>query len=304
MIDFAKATINDKKLYRSFFSDERERGCEYSFANLILWGQQNIATLHGCLLRLSYYGGHIAYAFPLGKEEKLKDALEEIFADAKERNIPCVFMGVYEKDKEILEQLYPDKFRFEHHRDGFDYIYDINDLCDLKGRKFHAKRNHLHRFRDLYPDHSTEVLSKSNLKLAEDFAEQWYKEKLQADPDGGFEMEQTALSKAFRYYDDLEMEGLLLKNGNEVLGFTIGSRLSQSTFDVHFEKAREEIQGAYAAINNEFAKHLRGKFPELRFLNREEDMGIEGLRKAKESYRPHHFAEKYMAIPLEVKNGN
>lgn len=76
---------------------------------------------------------------------------------------------------------------------------------------------------------------------------------------------------------------------------TMGSRLGPDTFDIHFEKAREDVDGAYAAVNCEFARHLRAKYPELRYLNREDDLGLEGLRKAKLSYNPHHMVEKFWA---------
>ncbi len=301
MIDFKPSDVNQREFYDSFFTDKKERGCEYSFANLVLWGQQNIAQVHGCLVRLSYYGGHIAYAFPIGDGNKEK-AIEELLKDAEERNIPCAFMGVYEEDKSLLEALHPNKFRFVFARDSFDYIYDINNLCDLAGRKYHQKRNHLHRFKDAYPRYKTQLLTKENIHLARDFAANWYKEKLCANPVSDFDMEQIALDRAFRYFDELELEGILLLNEDEVLAFTIGSRISEDTFDVHFEKAKESVQGAYTAINNEFAKHLRERYPKLLYLNREEDMGIEGLRKAKESYRPHHLIEKYMAFPMEDDN--
>lgn len=303
MIDFKPADTNDKEFFLDFFTDKRERGCEYGFANIVMWGQQNIAEVCGCLVRLSYYGGHIAYAFPVGNGNT-EAALNEIFLDAEKRSIPCVFMGVYEQDKEFLQNLYPDKFIFESARDSFDYIYDINSLCDLSGRKLHQKRNHLHRFRDAFPEYKSEILTKDNLHLAKNFAAAWYKEKLEANPVSDFDMEQIALDKAFRYFEELELQGMLLKNGEEILAFTMGSQLSDNTFDVHFEKAKDNVQGVYAAINNEFSKYIRETFPHILYLNREEDMGIEGLRKAKESYRPHHLIEKYMAYPAEAKDEN
>lgn len=299
MIDFIPANITHKEVYSSFFTDDRERGCEYSFVNLIMWGQQNIATLEKNLIRLSYYGGHIAYAFPVGENDKQK-VLSAIIEDAKERDIPCVFMGVYKEDKEILETLFPNKFRFVLNRDSFDYVYDITDLCELSGRKYHQKRNHLHRFKEAQPDYTTEEITKDNIYLVKDFASAWYKEKLSLNPVSDFDMEQIALGKAMQNYDALSMEGLILKNNDEVLGFTMGSRLSHNTFDIHFEKAKDNIQGAYAAINNEFALYLHNKYPSVLYLNREEDMGIEGLRRAKESYRPHHLVEKYMVFPAEA----
>lgn len=303
MIDFWAVTARDKKLYENFESFIIHRGCEYNFANLLLWGQQNIAVIHENLVRLSYYGGHISYAFPIGNGDK-KATIDEIIDDAKERGIPCVFMGVYEEDKELLKKLYPQKFHFELNSDSFDYIYDINDLCDLAGRKYHSKRNHLSRFKTSYPEYKTEVLTKDNLHIVKELAKEWYEAKLSINPTSDFDMEQIALHRAIDHYETLNLEGLLLKIDNNAVAFTIGSRMTKDTFDVNFEKAKAGFEGAYPVINNEFAKHLRAKFPELKYLDREEDMGIEGLRKAKESYKPLWLTEKYMAIPVEVYNDN
>ena len=127
----------------------------------------------------------------------------------------------------------------------------------------------------------------------------WYSVKKEENPDVDFLMEQAALSKAFRYYRELGMEGLVLLAGGDVLAFTLGSQLSSDTFDVHFEKARSDIDGAYTAITCEFARYIRSKYPHIRFLNREDDMGLEGLRKSKESYYPHHLVKKCWACLLE-----
>lgn len=112
-------------------------------------------------------------------------------------------------------------------------------------------------------------------------------------------MEQSAIAKALRHYDDLELEGLLLTDGTTPLAVTMGSKLNADTFDIHFEKALSIADGAYAAINQGFARHLRSKFPQIRWLNREDDLGLEGLRKAKLSYRPDHMVEKSWAHLLE-----
>jgi hypothetical protein len=95
------------------------------------------------------------------------------------------------------------------------------------------------------------------------------------------------------------MEGCVLLDGDEILAVTLGSRMAPDTFDIHFEKAREDVDGAYAAVNCEFARYLRLKYPEVKYLNREDDMGLEGLRKAKLSYQPDHLIEKYWACLAE-----
>ena len=112
-------------------------------------------------------------------------------------------------------------------------------------------------------------------------------------------LEQIAMERAFCRYEDLEMDGLLLRLDGRAVAMTMGSRMSPDTMDVHFEKALEDVDGAYAAVNSEFARYIRLKYPEIRFLDREDDMGLEGLRKAKLSYHPHHMAEKYRAYLVE-----
>ena len=303
MIEFSAVKVSDKALYDSFSDHIKYRGCEYNFANLVLWGQQNIALVHENLVRLSYYSGHISYAFPIGDGDKTA-TLREIFKDADERGIPCIFMGVYEEDKKLLEELHPNKFHFELSRDSFDYIYDINDLSDLAGRKYHSKRNHISRFRESHPNYSTEVLTKENLHIAKELAKEWYKTKLSINPTSDFDMEQIALHRVTDNYEALELDGLLLRIHGEAVAFTIGSRMTKDTFDINFEKAKAGFEGAYPVINKEFANYLREKYPDVKFLDREEDMGIEGLRKAKESYKPLHLTEKYLAIPAEVYNEN
>ena len=112
-------------------------------------------------------------------------------------------------------------------------------------------------------------------------------------------MEKAALTKALDHYSRLGLEGLVLRIGEETVAFTIGSFLCCDTMDVHFEKALSEAEGAYPVINFEFARYLRSKYPQLQYLNREDDMGLEGLRKAKLSYCPHHMVEKGWACLLE-----
>ncbi len=298
MIDFRPVSVNDKDLYNKYKDFTRGRGCEHTFANLLLWGEQHISIRDNVLLRFSYYHGHYSYSFPIGDGDK-KSAVTAIMEDAKERGIPCSFFGVYKEDIALLESLYPGKFAFIKSRDSFDYVYDINNLADLKGRKYHSKRNHLHRFREAYPNYTVEPVDNQNLHLAKKLAENWYKEKLAENPDSDFDMECTALERAFENYSALNMEGLLLKNGEDILAFTMASKMSDDTFDVHFEKALSDTATAYVAINYEFANYIRDKYPEVRYLDREEDMGLAGLRKAKESYRPAYLTEKYRAVPID-----
>lgn len=298
MIDYAPLTLADQALYESYLRDGRERGCEFSFANLYLWGRQNFAVLHGHITFFSQFNRRSVYPFPLGTGDK-KPILDAIIADARARGIPCRITSLNAADRETLETLYPDRFRFHCDEGAFDYVYAIDDLADLKGKKYHAKRNHLNRFYEAFPDYTVEELNENNLPRVQEMTDAWYAAHAEENPNGDYHMEKAALSKAFRDYRELGLDGLVLLNENEVLAVTLGSRLSPDTIDVHFEKARADVNGAYAAINCEFARHIRKKYPEIRFLNREEDMGLEGLRKAKKSYHPHHMVEKCWACLLE-----
>ena len=270
------------------------RGCEYSFANLNMWGRQRGAFVNGYLVLFSQFDRRSVYPFPIGQGE-IRPVLDAVIADARERGIPCCFSAMTKEDCQTLERLYPGKFRFHSDRGTFDYIYDINDLADLRGRKFQRKRNHLHRFRDAHPDCVARPLTAENLPAVRRMVDQWFAIRLEADPHEDFHLERVALERAFSDLEGLGMEGLVLEEQGEILAVTIGSPLSDSTFDVHFEKARLDVEGAYNAINFEFARYLRQQYPALRWLNREDDMGLEGLRKAKLSYCPAMLLEKYWA---------
>lgn len=298
MIEFKPVTLEDKTVYEHYLMDGNERGCEYSFANLYLWGRQTATILHDHLVLFSQFNRRSVYPYPVGYGNK-QAVLDAIIADAKERGIPCRITGLCATDKQTLEELYPGRFRFHSDRDAFDYVYSIDNLADLKGKKYQRKRNHYNRFRDMFPTYTVTPLDEDNLLRVRQMVAKWYEDRLRENPGGDYLMEQVALSKAFQHYRELCMEGLVLLDGEDVLAVTLGSRMSDSTFDVHFEKARWDVNGGYAAINCEFARHIRNNYPQIQFLNREEDMGLEGLRKAKQRYYPHHMIEKSWACLLE-----
>ena len=298
MLDFTPISLDKKDLYTPYLRCGSHRGCAYSFVNLYLWGRQKATIVENQLVIFSQYDRKSVYLFPCGCSDP-KPALEAVVQDAKARGIPCRLVGLSHDDCALLETLYPGQLRYHFDRDSFDYVYDINDLADLPGRKFQKKRNHLNRFRQQNPEHILEPITAENLQEAQTLTEKWYAMRQAADPHSDFHMERAALDKALRHMDKLGLEGLLLRTAEGVVAMTLGSRLNKDTFDVHFEKALDIADGAYPAINNGFACYLRQKYPEVRYLNREDDLGIEGLRKAKLSYNPDHLIEKSWAHLLE-----
>lgn len=298
MIDFKPFRLEDRELYEQFLFNCGERGCEYSFVNLFLWGRQQAAVVNGQLLFFSQFNRRSVYLCPIGPGD-IQPALDAIIDDAAQRGIPCRLTGLLHDDCANLERLYPGRFRYHFDRDSFDYIYDINDLADLKGRKFQKKRNHLNRFRQDHPHCRLIPITGENLQTVREFVQSWYGARLAENPHGDYHMEQAAIEKALRHWSALRLEGLLLLDGETPLAIAMGSRLTDDTFDIHFEKALDIADGAYAAINQGFASYLRDKYPELCWLNREDDLGLEGLRKAKLSYCPDHMIEKNWACLLE-----
>ena len=298
MIPFHRACLEDKAPYESILMNCPERGCEYSFANLFLWGRQEIAFVENCVVFFSHFFGRSVYPYPLGIGDK-KAALEAILADSRQRGIPCRITGMTEADRQELEDLFPDRFSIRPARDSFDYVYTVDALADLKGKKLQKKRNHVNRFRTEHPDYRVEPICCENVARIQHMVNDWYVSRKLSDPEGDYFLESLAMAKAFRHYDALNMEGIALLEGDRVLAVTMGSLMAPDMMDVHFEKAVEDVPGAYNTVNAEFARHIRLKFPEVRFLNREDDMGIEGLRTAKLSYLPDHMIEKYQACLME-----
>ena len=294
MIPFERLDLHQKELYDQFLMNCGERGCEYSFANKFLWGRQKAAFLENHLVFFSLFDRRSVYPFPIGTGD-LKPILDTIIQDARERGIPCYLTSMTKSDCDALESLYPGRFQIHPDRDSFDYIYSIEELAELKGRKFQKKRTHLNRFMEKHPNWQVLPLDERTRAAAYCMLQSWYANRAQLNPMMDFHLEKLALDRAFAFQQQLDMEGIVLVENGAILAFAMGSRLNEDTFDIHFEKGREDIQGSYNLINREFARYLRDKYPEVKWLNREDDMGLEGLRTAKLSYNPDRLLEKYWA---------
>ena len=294
MIDFQKFDEQTKTEYLKALFAAGERGCEYSYANLNLWGRQRVARLDGFFVLFSQFDRFSIYPFPVGSGD-IRPVLDTVIRDARERGIICRLTGLTPADTMLVEELYPGQFRFHPDRDSCDYVYDIHDLADLKGRKYQKKRNHSNRFWQNHPNCAAVPITPENLPAVEAMVAAWYAGKQAGDPNNDYHLEKQALHRAFGHMQELGLEGLALMENGNILAMTMGSALSQDTFDIHFEKAMDYADGAYPAIAQAFAAYLREKHPDLRFLNREDDMGIPGLRQSKLSYFPHHLVVKFWA---------
>ena len=296
MLNFRRILPSDRDLLHAHFYQAEGHGSEYSFANLFLWGDQRVAFFDGAPLILSRFGAWYSYLMPLTAErEKAITLLRE---DAQARGIPFRLFGLLPEETAWLQTRCPQAFSYRLTRDSFDYVYDIDRLAELHGRKLQAKRNHCNRFEEAYPDYRGLPLTQELLPRCEAFAARWYATHEQEHPDTDYAGEKAALSMAFSHFDELHMVGILIETTDGDVAFSMGNRIREDTFDVNFEKALAEVNGAYPLVNREFARRIRAACPEIRFLNREDDMGIEGLRRAKESYFPDLLLEKTVAEAL------
>jgi hypothetical protein len=290
--------LEKKTEYDAYLMTCGNRGCEYSFANLYLWGRQKAAFYADQLVFFSQFNRKSVYLFPIGPGDR-KAAIDAIIHDANKRGIPCRLTGLIATDCEVLEHLYPGKFRFHHDRDSYDYVYDIHGLAELKGKKYQKKRNHLNRFLSAYPDCHGTAITDENVQEVRQMIKKWYDLREQEDPDADFHMEKAAIFKALDHRRELGMDGYALYVNNTCVAASMASPLSENVFDIHFEKALDKFEGVYAAINYYFSRYLREKYGAVKYLNREDDMGIPGLRHAKMSYRPDYMIEKNWACLLE-----
>lgn len=295
MLQFKKPALSDRTWIQEIYRRSGFRGAEYTFANLYLWSSYygEVCAYEGFLCqRLNYRGIH-QYIYPAGCGD-VKRVLDRLWQDSRDCGERFVVRSLTKETMAILQELYPGRFTYEENRDAFDYLYEIDTLAELAGKKYQAKRNHINRFLDNHPDWFTEAVTAEKLDVCRAVMDRWEQDHQGSD-------DKRAIEKAFEHYDELGFQGLLLYAApGEPVAFSMGNRISADTFDVNFEKAYADVQGAYPMINREFARMVRDSAPEIRYLNREDDMGVEGLRKAKESYHP-IFLEKYVARELAAE---
>jgi hypothetical protein len=227
---------------------------------------------------------------PFGLEKNnIAAALEKMIGYFEEHGWLVIIKGAEKFMVEELSGIKPDYFDITSDRDNFDYIYLVQDLIELRGRKFHVKKNHSNHFKRSYSNYQYLQITSENAAGCIDMAAAWYQERL--DEDLHLEFEQDAVNEVLNNWDVLSLTGGVLMLGNQIVAFSFGEQLNEDTAVIHVEKANTSFRGCYAVINQEYC---RNSFSHLRYINREEDMGIPGLRVAKESYNPIKMVEKYV----------
>ena len=232
---------------------------------------------------------------PIGSQDKMQDAITKILQVAEENCGDKEFMFVF-VEKSFADELacYPyAKFNISADRNNFDYVYLAQDLINLSGRKFHGKKNHLNAFKREYPDAKYLPITEEIIPQCREQINIWYETHKRANPDDEFICyERAAIHEIFDHFDAFKLKGGAILIDNKVVAFTFGEKLNSDTAVIHVEKADHNIRGIYVAINQSFVEN---EWADMIYINREEDMGIEGLRKAKNSYCPIKMIEKFNA---------
>ena len=293
MIEFKDITVEDKDTITSFTMNSCRRNCDLSFSNLCSWRfmyNTKFAVIDNFLVFKFWLHGRVSYMMPVGQGDPEKELIEKLIEDSQLEGEPLRLMGVCQGMKKRLNDILPEEFEFTTKRDYSDYIYLRSDLATLTGKKFQSKRNHINRFKKEYtykyvpitPDRVQECLY---------LEAEWCKAN-DCDKQDGTGNERQAIVFALEHFEELGLSGGILYANDKIVAFTFGMPINKETFGVHVEKADTTVDGAYAMINFEFANHIPETFT---YINREEDLGIEGLRKAKLSYQPETILEKFVA---------
>lgn len=282
MLEFRELRLSDKPWVDELLAISDFRGCDYCFANNLAWRRLNdtkITRYKDFYISASGSGEDFYFTFPAGGGD-YADVLSEMKEYAAANGLPFRVASVSDEMIPLFTEIYGDGIQISTDPGNYDYVYNAADLMELKGKKYHQKRNHLNNFyKNEWEFHP---LTERYFDECIEFAVNSYNESNGYDSKSSVS-EQFAINTFFSYFNELGLKGGVLFVSGKLVGFTIGERINSDTLGVHIEKAYHHVQGAYAAVNNEFAK-LCGR--DFAYINREEDLGIEGLRKSKLSYYP------------------
>ncbi len=279
-------------MFESYISKSHQRGSECAFSNLFVW--RDCYNIFWCVARdfllLKVRRNNVDfYIQPFGgKDEDLPLLMQEL----KEANQgrPFEMHGIYDFTRERFERVMPG-LEYIEDRDNWDYVYLQEKLATLGGRKLHGQKNHYNAFVKAHPDYVYEPITLDNMAECLDFGERWCDERVAEDP--SLADEKRAIQQAFISFDQLELRGGAIRFDGEIKAFSFGKKINEDTAVLHVEKAVHGVRGLYTAMTKEFAAHA---WTDVKYLNREEDMGHEGLRQAKEALHPEFMVKKYNVI--------
>lgn len=289
---FRRPELKDQELIESYFHRYPSRSCDRTFANVFLWARHyNVEfAVHKKVLLFRDDSAGYGFAFPAGEDEDVRNIIPDLIRWAEEDGQDFCLYGITKENFEKLDKWFPGMFEIEYDRDVADYVYEAEKLATLSGKKLHSKRNHINKFKTVHGENwSYETLTDENLEECFQMALKW-RNLNGCDDDLEKNAEMCVTLNSLRLFRELKLTGGFIRVDGKIVAFSIGEGINEDTFVVHIEKAFSDMEGAYTVINQQFIEHeVLGHY---RYVNREEDLGIEGLRKAKLSYKPAFLVEK------------
>ena len=297
MIEFHPVRLEDRSVIERYTMSSGICNCDLAFANMYCWQEvyhSAWAEIGGFLvIRFRIDGGdRIGYMQPVG-EGDFGPIIPLLREDAHAHGQRLRIIGLTDEGREMIRRMHVGQFAFESDRALEDYVYNAEDLRTLPGRRYQPKRNHINRFTAEYPDYHYEELTRDRFDECMALEREW--RKAHEGHTSELCAEQRAMQRGFEHFEELGLLGGCIYVGGRLVAFTFGSAVNDHTFDTHMEKADTEYDGAFTIINKLFAEHLPERFT---LINREEDLGLEGLRRAKLSYHPAFLQHKFQAIHL------
>lgn len=286
--DFHPITLDDKKIFDEVFSKYPIKHSENTFGTLYCWrhyGNYQIAFIEGCLIIRGETDAYTSIRAPIGP--KNQDVLNATIELALSSGGVAPFLMLESWQMDWISHVRPD-LEFYKDEDFSDYIYSSETLATLEGKQYLMIRKQLNRFRKKCPS-TVETISDENFDEVKEFLKRWCQYR-ECDKYTILKHEKEALNEALLAFDELQFEGLVIKPHGEIGGLAIFEELNHETSVVHYEKGLPDCEGIYKEINYQTAIYLKERY---KYINRESDMGLPGLKEAKERYHPDHRAELY-----------
>ena len=294
---FKPITLEDKNVITSFTCESQLLNCDFAFANMCSWRflyDSAYTVVDGFLLIRFYVEDdgrkRVAYMFPVGKGD-LRNAIVRLEKDAHANGFSLMLLGLTPQSRNNVEVLFPGQFTFTPERDYFDYVYLREDLVTLSGKKYQPKRNHINKFKKQY-DYTYLPITPDLAPQCMELERIWRKTNNRKNDQKNLSLEQHSMVFALQHFYELGLLGGVIAVDGKIVAFSYGSPINHFTFGVHVEKADVRYDGIFSVINQEFSSRIPEQYI---YINREEDLGLPGLRKSKLSYYPAILLEKNAA---------
>lgn len=293
MLEYRDITVADRDEFNGILRAHDFLACNHNFTTLFAWSNAYRQSWAICDNHLLIRSDNCWY-MPIGNGDPA-GALEEVRDECRKAGGPMCILGAGDAEQQKLETAYPGIFTFEDKREYFDYIYEAARLADLPGKKLHAKRNFINRFMTDNPEWSFEPITGENISQAWEMNRKWC--EINGCARSAELMDEAyAVRRCFDNFRELGIIGGMLRAGDRVVAYSMASRLGTRAVDVHIEKAFSDVDGAYPLINREMVRYILELYPDVEYINREDDTGDDGLRQAKLSYHPDILLRKWVAV--------